>query len=619
MKKMYSGSITVFCGLVLPFVILFLLCLFYYGRHQTIESSIRRDSDAAGFSTLAEYDRTWVQEYGLYVVPKKQIEEDFRFYMEENRNHSWGNYAIEDLTITKTNSLEDKAELQEQILMFMKERGLLEMIEEVGNAVLQIKDLDQQVENEVNWKESDHLLRVQQLYGELVTLFEGVRSDGNKNLYSINYLLDEKPALSEVLEILKLEKLNSEQVGVLEQTYDELDHVAYLCTEAQKVGAELEIAIDELETRDQLPVTSTQLREYRKVLKVNRELCEEASKTIQNWISLLVEDAQLEDVRSDTIQIVEQLEEFDRSIQLPYEYRKADKSWDFSSILSSLKGYPLTVEDIAANEELDLGEEEQETEMAESPEVDLEDITIGESFGDQFLVTEYALGMFQNFQEAVSSANGSTNGRKALNLRGDEKKNRFFTNEVEYLLIGKPNEYKNVNGAKNYIMTLRSLMNMVHLLTDSEKRAEIELMAGAIGGILLPGIGNGIFFGIILAIWSWGEAIADYQVLVKGGEIPLLKTRESWKTDLASILSVDVPESHESSQEGMDYKQYMRLMLYMVDQEKLLSRVQKLLYLNHQKKSLTEAVTGFVMEGTASYGITEFTFNGEYGYGSYDQ
>ena len=316
MKKMYSGSITVFCGLVLPFVILFLLCLFYYGRHQTIESSIRRDSDAAGFSTLAEYDRTWVQEYGLYVVPKKQIEEDFRFYMEENRNHSWGNYAIEDLTITKTNSLEDKAELQEQILMFMKERGLLEMIEEVGSAVLQIKDLDQQVENEVNWKESDHLLRVQQLYGELVTLFEGVRSDGNKNLYSINYLLDEKPALSEVLEILKLEKLNSEQVGVLEQTYDELDHVAYLCTEAQKVGAELEIAIDELETKDQLPVTSTQLREYRKVLKVNRELCEEASKTIQNWISLLVEDAQLEDVRSDTIQIVEQLEEFDRSISL---------------------------------------------------------------------------------------------------------------------------------------------------------------------------------------------------------------------------------------------------------------------------------------------------------------
>ena len=112
MKKMYSGSITVFCGLVLPFVMLFLLCLFYYGRHQTIESSIRRDSDAAGFSTLAEYDRTWAKEYGLYVVPKNQIEEDFRFYMEENRNHSWGNYAIEDLTITKTNSLEDKAELQ---------------------------------------------------------------------------------------------------------------------------------------------------------------------------------------------------------------------------------------------------------------------------------------------------------------------------------------------------------------------------------------------------------------------------------------------------------------------------------------------------------------------------
>ena len=159
---------------------------------------------------------------------------------------------------------------------------------------------------------------------------------------------------------------------------------------------------------------------------------------------------------------------------------------------------------------------------------------------------------------------------------------------------------------------------MVHLLSDSEKRAEIELLASTIGGILLPGIGNGIFFGIILTIWSWGEAIVDYQVMVEGGEVPLLKSRESWRTDLSSILSLNVPDAQEDPGEGMDYKQYLRLMLYTVDQETLLARVQNLLYLNHQNQSLAEAVTHFVVEGKALHGAKEFAFSGEYKYGAYE-
>ena len=155
-----------------------------------MKTGIRSDLDAAGFSVLAEYEKDWVQEYGLYVIPKEQIEDDMVFYMKENQDHSWGDYQIDELTVTQCESLQDIAVLQEQILMFMNERGLYDFIEEVGTSVLQIKDLDQQVEEEVNWKESSELLLIQQLYGELVTIFEGIRNDGNREFYSINYLLD---------------------------------------------------------------------------------------------------------------------------------------------------------------------------------------------------------------------------------------------------------------------------------------------------------------------------------------------------------------------------------------------------------------------------------------------
>lgn len=610
MKRVCAGSVTIFYAMLFPFMLLFLICLFFYGKQYAIKTSIRNDLDAAGFSVLAEYEKTWVREYGLFMIPESQIEENLRFYMEANQRHSFGEYQIEELNVTQTNSLQDQAELQEQIIMFMNERGWLELIEEIGSVILQIKDLDQQVQDEVDWKESDELLLVQQSYGELVTLFEGIREDGRRNPYSINSLLDEEPSLAEVKEVLVAEQLTSEQVGILERAYDELQQVSCLCEEAMAIGKELENAIGKLDTIDDLPVTTVQLKEYRDVLEENKSLCKEASDAIYNWVGVLEDEEKPEEIREKAIFCTEALDQYDRSIRLPYEYRECDERWDFSSILSALKGYPFDIGSIAPDEDLDL--QLEETESAE--EFDLGSITVSESFGDQFLVTEYALGMFQNFEETAAKENGE----KAINLRGEEKKNRFFNNEVEYLLIGKPNEYKNVNGTKNYIIALRCVLNMVHLLSDSEKRAEIELLASTIGGILLPGIGNGIFFGIILTIWSWGEAIVDYQVMVEGGEVPLLKSRESWRTDLSSILSLNVPDAQEDPGEGMDYKQYLRLMLYTVDQETLLARVQNLLYLNHRNQSLAEAVTHFVVEGKALHGAKEFAFSGEYKYGAYE-
>ncbi len=608
MKKTCKGSITVFHSMIFLFVLAFLGSLFWFGKRQIMKTEIRNDLDTAGFSVLGEYEKDWIQEYGLYVMPKEQIESDMIFYMEENRNHSWGNYQIDELTVTQFESLQDTAVLQEQILMFMNERGLYDFIEEVGTAILQIKDLDQQVEEEVNWKESDELLMIQQLYGELVTLFEGIRYDGNRELYSINHLLENEPTRLEVMDNLETDKPTSEQIGVLEQAYDELDHVAVLCENAFVIGEELEKAINGLETADELPVTAKELRSHRSILTKNRELCEEASQAIQNWIRTIENvDEETRKLRTEAMLAVQQLEDFDRSILLPYEYKEGDSKWDFSAILSSLKGYPFDIGEMAPDEELDL--ELDETEGEE--ELDLDCIAVSDSFGDQFLVTEYVLGIFRNFRETAAA----DMGERPINLRGEEKKGRFFNNEVEYLLVGKSNEYKNVNGTRNYILTLRSIMNMVHLLTDSEKRAEIEVMASAIGGILLPGIGNGIFFGIILAAWSLGEAIVDYQVLVEGGKVPLLKTKDSWRTGLSSILSLDIPDAEEKPGDGMSYKQYLRIMLYTVDQEKLLNRVQNLLFLNHQKQSLAEAVTDFVVEGTAVGEGSTFSFSGEYGYG----
>ena len=144
-RKMYLGSISVFCSIVFPFLILFLMSLLLYAKHQTMQTSIRNDLDTAGFSVLAEYDKSWVREYGLYVIPKSEIEEDVAYYMEKNRVHSWGSYQVEEITVTHTNSLAERMELQEQIRMFMNERGFLEIIEEIGSMILALQAIKDQI------------------------------------------------------------------------------------------------------------------------------------------------------------------------------------------------------------------------------------------------------------------------------------------------------------------------------------------------------------------------------------------------------------------------------------------------------------------------------------------
>ena len=83
--------------------------------------------------------------------------------------------------------------------------------------------------------------------------------------------------------------------------------------------------------------------------------------------------------------------------------------------------------------------------------------------------------------------------------------------------------------------------------------------------------------------------------------------------DLSAILSLDIPDAVDNPGEGMNYEQYLRVMLYTVDQAKLLGRIQNMLVLNHQKQSLAEAVTYFVVEGKVNGGFSTFAFSGEYG------
>lgn len=601
-----QGSLTVFLAMIFLFVVAFLGALFMSAQHQLIKTDVRRDLDAAGFSVLAEYDRQWIREYGLYVVSEKQLEEGIRFYLGENAEHSWGSYTVHDVSITEMQSLQDLSVLQQQITRFMKWRGVLDFMQEAAEMLMQIQEKEKEAAETVDWQDTQRLQWVQTLYAQIVTDLEGVRADGLHNPYSINHLLQEAPSYEELRNAVMQAEPDEKALAILEKAYDALDQVGALCEEAQQLMKEMQEEVSQLKNPEIIPVSEASLTTNQQILEKNKRLCKEAAEALRAWIHWLSTEEEGTIVHAEAIQTVQQLLQYDRSILFPYEYREAkDKNFDFGMILAYMKGYTEQVSDVAPDQEYHLGLNEGTA----SGDQEVAEIKTDSSFQELFLTAEYALGIFQNFREALAKQEGEA----PVNLRGEVKENRFFTNEIEYLITGKENEYQNVEGSRQKLVLVRMILNMAYLLSDTEKRMEIEAIANTVGGILIPGIGNGIVFGMVLTIWSWGEAITDYRTLIKGGGVPLWKTDESWQTDLNTLLSMNI-EQTESLKNGLSYEQYIRLLLYMVGEEKLLLRIQNLLYLNHQRRSMEEFVTGFGVTGRLEGMGLDLTFSGKYAY-----
>jgi len=648
MKQRLDGSMTVFYAVIFSSVIVFLLALFSFGRVTSMKTAARRDLDLAAYSSLAEYQKEWVREYGLYMVPEGRLRAGLPYYLESNSRHGFDTYDYEVL-IQKESTLAEAEALEAEIRRFMKERGVLSMMEEVLRLLQDAEESGISSEAEKFLESSSELVEIQTYYAELVTVMEGVRGDGFKEPYYVNGLWKEDPsydAVSTILhkmaqeagmideaveadpaaaETITYRTVASGELGDLERAEMWLEEVIRLCARGEDLAAllieetvSIEAGDNAEATLDMIPFTAEEMAGYQRILHQNGEKAEKALNGLLRLIAMLDHPTSREDCL-DAIETFESIEAYDRSIDLPYEYREGTKAVDLRSILAYVKGYPADVFTFAPDEERDLGESQTFAEASESEELSaaeaassLRSLSLGESFEAAYLTGEYAVGMFRNFRETVAEAEGET----PRNLRGDKKENRFFLNEAEFMIVGSCNEYRNVSATRNRIVLIRTLLNMSYLLTDAAKRQEIEALAAATGGILLPGVGDAIAFGAILTAWSMAEATADYRRLIDGGRIPLCKDAQSWQTDLPSVISMALSEGEEGGGKGWNYEQYLKLLLYLTPRETRLERIGLLLSLNHGGCDLSEAVVSFSVSGMVS-GPKTMELSGTYGY-AYD-
>ncbi len=163
--------------------------------------------------------------------------------------------------------------------------------------------------------------------------------------------------------------------------------------------------------------------------------------------------------------------------------------------------------------------------------------------------------------------------------------------ELEYLLAGKNSDRENLNTVLRRILMLRLVPNYAYLQKDAEKQAEAQSLALTLCSLIAFPVATEVVAQALLLAWALGESFVDLRSLMKGGKVPLVKSAETWQLSLTGLMTLGTEEDHGEgmdSEEGLDYKGYLRGLLLLENKNKLLVRSEDLIELcMRNEKGLT--------------------------------
>lgn len=154
-----------------------------------------------------------------------------------------------------------------------------------------------------------------------------------------------------------------------------------------------------------------------------------------------------------------------------------------------------------------------------------------------------------------------------------EKEDSYLKYQIEYLLHGKEKDRENLEETLDRILLIREGINFTYLMGSSQKQAEADTMATLISiACLMPEIKEPVKMVLLLA-WSYAESIQDLRILLDGNKVPLTKSDSSWNTPLSQLISfTSYLGNYNSSQEGMEYEDYLKFFITTKNETDLLMR-----------------------------------------------
>ncbi len=206
---------------------------------------------------------------------------------------------------------------------------------------------------------------------------------------------------------------------------------------------------------------------------------------------------------------------------------------------------------------------------------------------DHVLVNEYCGEFFWNFCGDRSIFVSGTAGQTPLEPglikpEFSAPQETALAYEVEYLIGGELSDRDNLTQVVHRLLAVREGLNLIHILSDGAKRAEVRNLAMVITGAaaVTPLLLVTSFF--IMSVWALGESLMDVRGLLAGRKVPVLKTAESWTLGLDQLLALGQNGSMETGggETGLSYLSWLKILLLMDDKAEQEYRMMDLIQMN---------------------------------------
>lgn len=592
MKRAYSGQVTVFLSLILICVCGLICGLLESARTAGAKCYLQTAASSSMDSLFSQYHRKLWEEYrifGLEHFKVESAEEEFSGFMQPYlEQENWYPFSIENCQVEERKVLTDDSGeyLEQEILDYMKygiwtkewkEESALDALEGFTEAE-QVSDLTRSMEVQTKdaWKLEDALENI----GKCLQKQEDYRSKAAKKLdredgYGFcregDFLikqLNRVPGL-----VAKYEKQADrlgESLNALEQEFN--DKQGDLGESVQQsFAAELQeyraYTDKDGERRRQITGLVEQAKQSVEFVQTVQQEARDVEEYIENWEpddedDELNTEALWRPVRRHFAQYT--------SLSLPFEAGIKDKEKE--GLLKKLREMAdRGILGLVLPEKQNISPGMIHAARYPSHVVSYEEKGLG--MLDKAMTAEYCQVFFENFC-------GTKEAEKGEKTAGNGDALAY---EMEYLLAGKDLDEENFIQVVEELIAVREGMNFIYLLGDGQKRAEAKALAmTVVGGTgILPLVSITTF--LIMGVWAFGESVADVQILLDGGKIPLVKGREDWKLSLDGLLDFARKgrlESMAGREKGLTYEQYLTIFLLPVPGTKLLYRMMDVMEMN---------------------------------------
>ena len=171
--------------------------------------------------------------------------------------------------------------------------------------------------------------------------------------------------------------------------------------------------------------------------------------------------------------------------------------------------------------------------------------------------------------------------REHFNCFTYQKRDTVLDYEAEYILAGKDNDRDNLSTVVGELVLLRTGTNMLSLMSDGEKMAQIEELALAIAGATTQLYLAKIAEMVILMAWSLAESMLDVRALLEGKKVAILKKEGDWNFSLAGLQNYTGEESStKENPTGLDYREYLLMLLMLQGKQKQIFRTMDVIQMN---------------------------------------